>query len=145
MCSFTRTIDDKHLTFSLAYCCRGPDHCWPKCGLLFLPKLGHVLAPSCSSCVKHTASCRADKNVRSPDITPLDFFFRGYIKDAVYVPPLAITLPELAGRIRHAVATVTLDLLNNVWTEIAYRYDICRPTSRCPHWTYVKCRPQLII
>jgi hypothetical protein len=34
----------------------------------------------------------------------------GYIKDAVYVPPLATTFPELAGRIRDAVATVTLDL-----------------------------------
>jgi hypothetical protein len=38
-----------------------------------------------------------------------------YIKDAVFVPPLATTLPELAVRIRDAVATVTLD---NVWTEI---------------------------
>jgi hypothetical protein len=37
-------------------------------------------------------------------------------------------LPELAGRIRDAVATVTLDLLNNVWTQIEYRYDICRAT-----------------
>jgi hypothetical protein len=33
------------------------------------------------------------------------------------MPSLAITLSELAGRIRDAVATVTLDLLNNVWTE----------------------------
>jgi hypothetical protein len=40
------------------------------------------------------------------------------MKDAVYMPPLATTLPELAGRIRDAVATVTLDLLNNVWTKI---------------------------
>jgi hypothetical protein len=43
---------------------------------------------------------------------------------AVYVPPLATTLPELAGRIRDAVATVSHDLLNNVWTEIEYRYNI---------------------
>jgi hypothetical protein len=64
---------------------------------------------------------------RSPDLTPLDLFFCGYIKDAVYVSPLATTLPELAGRIRDAVAIVTLDLLNNVWTEIEYRY-ICRAT-----------------
>jgi hypothetical protein len=52
----------------------------------------------------------------------------GHIKDAVYVPLLATTLPELAGRIRDAVATAILDLLNNVWTEIEYRYDICRAT-----------------
>jgi hypothetical protein len=63
-----------------------------------------------------------------PDLTPPEFFFLGYIKDAVYMPPLAATLPELAGRIRDAVVTVTLDLLNNVWTEIEYRY-ICRPLT----------------
>jgi hypothetical protein len=42
-----------------------------------------------------------------PDLIPFDFSFWGYIKDAVYVPPLATTLLELAGRIRDAVATVT--------------------------------------
>jgi hypothetical protein len=60
-------------------------------------------------------------------LLPLIFFLLGYINDAVYVPPLATTLQELVGRIRDAVATVTLDLLNNVWTEIKYRY-ICRAT-----------------
>jgi hypothetical protein len=34
-----------------------------------------------------------------------NFFFWGYIKDAVYVPSLATTLPGLAGRIRDAVAS----------------------------------------
>jgi hypothetical protein len=68
----------------------------------------------------------------SPDLTPLDFFFWVYIKDAVYMPPLATTLPELAGRIRDAVATVTLDLLNKVWTEIEYRYDICQAIHGVP-------------
>jgi hypothetical protein len=46
----------------------------------------------------------------------------------VYVPPLATTLPELAGRIRAAVVAVTLSFLNYVWTEIEYRYDICWAT-----------------
>jgi hypothetical protein len=45
----------------------------------------------------------------------------------VYVPPMVTTLSELAGRIRDAVLTVTLDLLNNVGTEIENRY-ICRAT-----------------
>jgi hypothetical protein len=58
----------------------------------------------------------------------LILFCCGYIKDAVYVPPLATTLPELVGRMRDAVATFTLDLFNNVWTEIEYRYDICWAT-----------------
>jgi hypothetical protein len=60
--------------------------------------------------------------------SPWFFFFSGFIKDAVYESPLATNLPELAGRLRDAVATVILDLLNNVWTEIEYRYDICRAT-----------------
>jgi hypothetical protein len=51
---------------------------------------------------------------RSPHLTPFNFFFWGYIKNAVYVTSLADTLPELAGRIRDAVTTVILDLLNNV-------------------------------
>jgi hypothetical protein len=46
----------------------------------------------------------------------------------MYMPPLATTLPELAGRIRDAVVTVALDLLNNVWTETEYRCDICQAT-----------------
>jgi hypothetical protein len=40
---------------------------------------------------------------RSPDI------FRRCIKDAVYMPPFATTLPELSGGISDTVATVTLD------------------------------------
>jgi hypothetical protein len=58
----------------------------------------------------------------SLDLTALHFFFWLYIKDAVYVPSWAITLPELTGRIRAAVATFTLDLIMNMWTEIEYRY-----------------------
>jgi hypothetical protein len=50
-------------------------------------------------------------------------FLSGHIKDVVIVSPLATNLPKLAGRIRDAVAAVTLDLLNNVWTETEYRCD----------------------
>jgi hypothetical protein len=35
---------------------------------------------------------------RSSDITPLEFLFWGYIRDAVDVPSLATTLAELSGR-----------------------------------------------
>jgi hypothetical protein len=61
-------------------------------------------------------------------LLPLIFSFGGYIKDAVNMPPLATTLLELTRRIRDTVATVTLDLLNNMWTVIEYRYDICWAT-----------------
>jgi hypothetical protein len=32
---------------------------------------------------------------RSPDPTPCDFFMWGYVKDQVYVPALAASIPEL--------------------------------------------------
>jgi hypothetical protein len=41
----------------------------------------------------------------------------------VYLPPLATTFPELAGRTRDAVATFTLNLLNNVSIAIDYGLD----------------------
>jgi hypothetical protein len=44
------------------------------------------------------------------------------------MPPLAATLPELAGRVRDAVARVNLYLHNNVCTETGYRHDICQAT-----------------
>jgi hypothetical protein len=46
----------------------------------------------------------------SLDRTLLYFSFLGYIKDAGYVPPLANTLPELAGRTKAVVPTATSDL-----------------------------------
>ena len=33
----------------------------------------------------------------------------------------------LSDRIKGAVATVTLTILTKVWTELAYRYDMCQP------------------
>ncbi|PSN55888.1 hypothetical protein C0J52_00484 [Blattella germanica] len=36
---------------------------------------------------------------RSPNLTPCDYFLWGYVKEAVYVPPLPITLDDLRNRI----------------------------------------------
>ena len=33
---------------------------------------------------------------RSPDLTPCDFFFRGFVKDTVFVPPLPANLQIFA-------------------------------------------------
>ena len=44
---------------------------------------------------------------RSPDLTPLDFYFWGYIKGKVYVPPFPQTIDELKVRIRAAIQTVS--------------------------------------
>jgi hypothetical protein len=54
---------------------------------------------------------------RSPDLTPLDFLLLGYTEDAIYVPSLATTLPELAWRIRDIMDTVILAFLNNMATH----------------------------
>ncbi|KAG8303110.1 hypothetical protein J6590_108196 [Homalodisca vitripennis] len=51
---------------------------------------------------------------RSPDLTPMDFFLWGFIKDKVYVPPLPASLADLRRRITAAVAEVTPDLLERV-------------------------------
>ncbi|GBM20964.1 hypothetical protein AVEN_253749-1 [Araneus ventricosus] len=59
----------------------------------------------------------------SPDITPLDFFFWGYIKDRVFATPTA-DVEELKARIQAAVCTVTEDMLKNTWRELEYRLDI---------------------
>lgn len=63
---------------------------------------------------------------RSPDLTPCDFFFWGFVKDTVYVPPLPANLQELRDRITAAVALVNRDMLTRVWNELDYRIDVCR-------------------
>ena len=55
---------------------------------------------------------------RSPDLTPPEFFFWGYIKNAVYIPCSPTTLPDLAGRIQVATVTATPAMLTNVWSEL---------------------------
>ena len=37
---------------------------------------------------------------RSQDLTPLDFYFWGYVKGKAYIPPLTQTIDELQIRIR---------------------------------------------
>ena len=63
---------------------------------------------------------------RSPDLTPCDFFFCGFVKDAVFVPPLPANLQIFATA---AVALVDRDMLTRVWNEMDYRIDICRITK----------------
>lgn len=61
----------------------------------------------------------------SPDLTPCDFFLWGFIKEAVYVPPLPATLDDLKNHIRVAVNSVTQDNLRP-WDEFSYRLDVVR-------------------
>jgi hypothetical protein len=52
---------------------------------------------------------------RSPDLTPSDFLFWGFVKDTVFVPPLPANLSDLRNRITVAVTLVNRDMLTRVW------------------------------
>ena len=77
------------------------------------------------------SDCRGFNNLppRSSDATPCDFFLWGYVKDQVYVPAVAASIPELKVRIRTAIETITADMLQTVWNELDYRVDVCRITK----------------
>jgi hypothetical protein len=66
---------------------------------------------------------------RSPDLTPCDFFVWGFVRDSVYVPPLATPIQELSDRITHALQAITADRLHRVWDESDYRADVCCVTQ----------------
>jgi hypothetical protein len=69
--------------------------------------------------------------LRSPDLTPVDFFMWGYVKDIVYAN-LVLDLQNLRNRITNAISTITPDMLQCVWIETDYRLDIVRATN-CVH------------
>ena len=63
-----------------------------------------------------------------PDITPLDFFLWGYVKDIVYRTKVR-DISDLQQRIIEAHDAVTVDMLARTWLEIEYRLDIPRATD----------------
>jgi hypothetical protein len=50
----------------------------------------------------------------------------GYVKDRVFVPPLATNLDDLKNRITAVVTSVEEDTLRSVWDEFNYRLDVVR-------------------
>jgi hypothetical protein len=50
----------------------------------------------------------------------------GYVKDRVFVPPLATNLDDLKNRITAAVTSVEEHTLRSVWDEFNYRLDVVR-------------------
>ena len=66
---------------------------------------------------------------RSPDLTPCDFFLRGFVKGTVFVPPLPANLKDLRNRITASLALVDRDMLTRVGNEMDYRIDVCRITK----------------
>jgi hypothetical protein len=65
---------------------------------------------------------------RSLDLTPLDFFLWGYVKNIVYKVKINY-LQRLKARIMDAVSTVTPNTPQATWNEVEYRLDICRATE----------------
>jgi hypothetical protein len=65
---------------------------------------------------------------RSPDLTPQDFYLWHYVKNIVYQVKTN-DLQHLKGRIRDAVAMVTLNMLQATWNEVKYCLDICHASK----------------
>jgi hypothetical protein len=57
---------------------------------------------------------------RSPDLTPLDFFLWGALKNAVYTSTPR-TLQDLRGEIETACAAVPLATIQNVYQSVVRR------------------------
>ena len=66
---------------------------------------------------------------QSSDLTLCDFFFWGFVKDTVFVPPLPDNLQDLHNSITAAVAVVDCDMLKRAWNEMDYRTDVCHITK----------------
>lgn len=61
---------------------------------------------------------------RSPDLTPLDFYLWGFIKNVVYTN--RPTTPEdLQNRIRDAIARITPEVLRRVVGNFRRRLELC--------------------
>jgi hypothetical protein len=62
---------------------------------------------------------------RSPDITSMDFFLWGYVKDIVY-KTMFRDINNLKDRITDAIDEA---MLERTWMEIEYRLDVLRATN----------------
>ena len=65
---------------------------------------------------------------RSPNITLLDFFLWGYVKNKVFSTPVP-DITNLKARITDAFVTITEDMLENKWREIDCRLEVLRATK----------------
>ncbi|KAJ4449693.1 hypothetical protein ANN_01097 [Periplaneta americana] len=65
---------------------------------------------------------------RSPDLTPLDFFLWGYVKDKEYAIPVR-DLRDLREHIIEAIESIPEDMLQRAGQEIVHRLDIVTVTA----------------
>ena len=65
---------------------------------------------------------------RSPDLSPVDSFLWGYIKNIVYAEKIR-NIQQLQERITSAIETVTRDMIQKTRQEIEFRLDVSRATN----------------
>ena len=65
---------------------------------------------------------------RSPDVTPLDFFFWGFVKGRVFKTPVH-DIEDLKQRIREATEEVNINMLTNTWKELLRRLKFLRENN----------------
>ena len=61
---------------------------------------------------------------RSPDLTPLDFFLWGYVKDFVFTYPFPQTLEEMRNKIIQATRQISQELLEEVHSSLRRKLDL---------------------
>jgi len=61
---------------------------------------------------------------RSPDLTPLDFFLWGHLKNYIYREPIQ-SRRELNDRILGALATITPNMIHNAGQNLIRRARLC--------------------
>jgi hypothetical protein len=62
---------------------------------------------------------------RSPDLNPLDFFLRGYIKSKIYTDTEPVNIEDLKNKIRNACEMISPENLWNVQNEFRIRINKC--------------------
>ena len=63
---------------------------------------------------------------RSPDLTPLDFFFWGFVKTAVYATLESVSnLGDLKTSIRSAINDIQEEMLRKTFENVKKRYELC--------------------
>jgi len=65
---------------------------------------------------------------RSSDLSPLDFFLWGCIKNIVYAEKIR-NIQHLQERITSAIETVTRDMIQKTWQKTEFRLDVSRATN----------------
>ena len=65
----------------------------------------------------------------SPDLTPLDFFLWGYLKNIIYKTPIK-DLNELKIKINNEIKSISKETLCNVFGNISKRMELCIEVGR---------------